>query len=93
MRADPAFPAAVNWTPLPDPVRESEVKIELAWTADARTTAAIERQAAIMGFESPTTYLHQAIAAVIAGNEEDTAITDEGTLIRMPHDSIGRPWE
>ena len=52
-----------NWIPLPDPIRESEVKLELAWSGDERTAKAIERQAALMGFESPNDYLHQLIAA------------------------------
>jgi hypothetical protein len=31
-----------------------------------------------MGFESPTAYLHQALAAVISGNEEDTFVLNDG---------------
>jgi 2-C-methyl-D-erythritol 4-phosphate cytidylyltransferase len=77
---------------LPDRLTENQVSIQLSWTADART-AAIERQARLAGFQTPQAYFHQAIAAVIAGNEEDTAITDDGTIIQMPHDRIGRPWE
>jgi hypothetical protein len=71
----------LNWTPLPDRLTEAELNIELNWTADARTTAAIERQAKLMGFESPAAYLHQALAAVIAGNEEDTIQTIDGRLV------------
>ena len=70
-----------NWIPLPDPITESEVKLELTWSADARTRAAIERQAKIMGFESPRAYLEQAVAAIIAGNEEDTIQTLDGRLL------------
>ena len=54
----------VNWIPLPDPLPEDQVKLELAWSADERTRTAIERQAALMGFASPTAYLHQALAAL-----------------------------
>lgn len=35
----------VNWIPLPDPIREEEVVLELTWSADQRTRATIERQA------------------------------------------------
>jgi hypothetical protein len=34
-----------------------------------------------MGFDSPTDYLLQAIATVLAGNEEDAVITDDGRLV------------
>ena len=66
-----------NWIPLPDPIRESEVKLELAWSGDERTAKAIERQAALMGFESPNDYLHQLIAATLAGNEDDSYILED----------------
>ena len=49
----------VNWIPLPDAITEAEVNLELAWSADERTRQAIERQAALMGFESPVAYLVQ----------------------------------
>ena len=75
---------------MPDPVRESEIKIELTWTADERTRKAIERQAAIMGFESPTAYLQQALAAVIAGNEQDTVLRTDGRLVHASTYAYGR---
>jgi hypothetical protein len=53
-----------------NPIQEAEVKINLSWTADQRTTEAIERQATLMGFDSPKEYLEQAIAAVLSGNEQ-----------------------
>jgi hypothetical protein len=34
-----------------------------------------------MGFDTPTDYLRQALAAVIAGNEEDTILADDGRLM------------
>jgi hypothetical protein len=71
----------VNWKYLPDPITESEVNIQLNWTADERTRLCIERQAALMGFESPTAYLHQALAATLAGNEEYTVITNDGRIV------------
>ena len=75
--------------PLPDPITEREVKIELQWSADQRTTEALQRQAALMGCHSPTDYLLQAIAAVLAGNEEDTVVTDDGRLV-CGRDAYGR---
>jgi len=71
----------VNFKDLPDRIIEAEVKIELNWSADGRTRKAIERQAALLGFKSPTAYLHQALASVIAGNEEDTFVSDDGTIV------------
>jgi len=86
----PVPPKRPNWIPLPDAIKESEVKIELTWSADARTQKAIERQAAIMGFESPTAYLLQALAAVIAGNEEDTVLRTDGRLVHGSTYAYGR---
>jgi len=34
-----------------------------------------------MGFDTPTDYLLQALAAIIAGNEEDTILTDDGGFL------------
>jgi len=33
-----------------------------------------------MGFKSPQAYLEQAIAAVVAANESDTMITEDGDV-------------
>jgi hypothetical protein len=71
----------VNWTDLPDPLREEEVRIQITWTADARTTAAIERQAKKVGCDSPTEYLEQILASFIADDEADTIITDDGRIL------------
>jgi hypothetical protein len=71
----------VNWKHLPDAITEEQIELELNWTADKRTTAAIARQAALMGFESPTAYLLQALAATIAGNEGDTIKADDGRIL------------
>jgi hypothetical protein len=87
---------AVNWVCLQDPIQESEVRIDLGlWTADARTRQAIKRQAAVMGFESPNAYLHQLIAAVIAGNEEDTILANDGRILRTSdgYDRDGLPQD
>ena len=82
--------ARVNWTYLPDPLREEEVSLKLTWSADERTRQAIERQAKYMGFESPTAYLHQALAAVINGNEEDTIISNDGRVLHASCDGYGK---
>jgi hypothetical protein len=70
----------VNWFPLPDPIQENEVNLTLQWSADERTSQAIKRQAKLICFKTPNDYLCQALAAVIAGNEEATVVTDEGEL-------------
>jgi hypothetical protein len=69
---------------LPDPIQESEVKLELLWTADQRTAAALERQSKLMGFPSPAAYLHQIIASTLASNEADTYVSEDGTLTSDP---------
>jgi hypothetical protein len=69
-----------KWIPLPDPIQESEINLELTWSADERTRLAIERQAQLMGFATPSDYLKQALDAVIAGNEEATVITEDERL-------------
>ena len=78
------------FVPLPNPIRESEVNLTLNWSADEHTTRAIKRQAKLMGFKSPTAYLLQALAATIAGNEEDTFIGPNGQLFdscTLPEDA------
>jgi hypothetical protein len=67
--------------PLPNPITEREVKIELQWSADERTRQALQRQSRLMGFDSPTDYMRQAIAATLASNEQDTVVTDDGRLL------------
>jgi hypothetical protein len=74
----------VNWVPMPDPVTEIEVNIDLKWTADPRTQLAIQRQTKLMGFESADDYLRQIIAKTIASNEADTIITSDGRLVSGP---------
>jgi hypothetical protein len=46
-----------------------------------RTRQAIERQAALMGFETPTDYLLQLIAATVASNEEFTVVANDGRIV------------
>ena len=83
-------PQKPNWRPLPDPVTEKEIKLELNWIANARTTRAIKRQARLMGFKTPTAYLLQALAATTAGNEEFTFVASDGCLIAGEHLPTGR---
>jgi hypothetical protein len=68
-----------TWIPFPDPIQESEINLELMWSAYERTTRAIERQAQLMGMTAKE-YLSQALAAVITGNEEATVVTRNGRL-------------
>jgi hypothetical protein len=46
-----------NWIPMPDPICEEEVNVQLTWTADSRTELAIRRQANLMGFETSAGWL------------------------------------
>ena len=71
----------LNWVPMPDPIREDEVNIQLSWTADSRTELAIRRQANLMGFETTAGYLTQMIARALASNDEDIVITRDGRLV------------
>jgi hypothetical protein len=67
--------------PIPDRVTESEVSLQLTWTADERTDRAIRRQAKLMGFPTPEAYLVQACACAIASNEETTFQKLNGELV------------
>jgi hypothetical protein len=53
---------SIDWLPIPDPIREEEVNIQLSWTADSRTELAIKHQAKLMGFETPAGYITQMVA-------------------------------
>jgi hypothetical protein len=83
-----------------DPFAKSDhrrrVNIDLGnWTADERTRQAIERQAALMGFDTPTDYLLQLIAATIASNEEFTVVADDGRIVNgwEAYDRDGMPQD
>jgi hypothetical protein len=71
----------LKWVPMPDPIREEEVNIQLSWTADSRTELAIRRQANLMGFETTAGFLAQIIARALASNDEDIVITRDGRLV------------
>ena len=83
----------VDWIPMPDPIREEEVNIQLTWVADARTELAIKRQATLMGFDTPADYLTQTVAKALASNDADILISQEGRLVHKSHahDSGGVP--
>ena len=70
---------------MPDPIRAGEVNIQLTWVADARTELAIKRQATLMGFDTPADYLTQTIAKVLATNDADIVISQEGRLVHKSH--------
>jgi hypothetical protein len=72
--------------PVADSITEDEVELQISWTADERTTQAILRQADLMGFESGTAYLLQALSATIASNETDTIVSNDGRILN------GRDW-
>jgi hypothetical protein len=66
---------------LPDPVLESEVKLELTWSAGARTREALERQAKCQGCESVSEYLEVTITQALAGDEQDTILASDGRIM------------
>jgi hypothetical protein len=69
-----------NWRPLPDPLQENEVKIELTWKANGCTRHALERQTQLNQFESVTEYLLDIITERLLDDEGDTVVTDDGRL-------------
>ena len=83
----------VNWIPMPDPIREEEVNIQLTWTADSRTELAIRRQANLMGFETTAGYITQMIARGLASNDEVIVIEtgDLCTKTLSRHSPLPRP--
>jgi len=74
-------PKNIDSLPMPDPIREEEVDIQLSWTADSRTELAIRRQAKLMGFETPAGYITQMVAQALARNDEQIVITRDGRLV------------
>jgi hypothetical protein len=83
----------VDWIPMPDPIREEEVNIQLTWVADARTELAIKRQATLMGFDTPADYLTQTIAKALTTNDAEIVISQDGRLVHESHvhDMDGTP--
>jgi hypothetical protein len=54
--------------PEPDSLTEEQVHIRLSWTADERTRRAIERQAKLMGLNTPTEYKYVTSDHRVAGS-------------------------
>lgn len=74
-------PKQFNWKNLPDAIREDQVKIKISWTADPRTTAALERQAEKLGFDSVNEYIHSTVVQNLINDEEDSVLTDDGRIV------------
>jgi hypothetical protein len=71
----------LNWRPLPDPITEDEVNIQISWTADARTTVALERQAKKIGFDTVDEYVLSAVVHHLVMDEEDAVLADDGRIL------------
>lgn len=67
-----------NWIYNPTPLTENEVNLDISWTADTKTTVALERQALCNGFGSVKDYLQQMIAAQLVSDEADTVLSNDG---------------
>jgi hypothetical protein len=64
---------------MPDPIREEESQHSTQLDLRARTESAIRRQANLIGFDTPTDYLTQTIAATLVSNgENNIVITQDG---------------
>jgi hypothetical protein len=82
-----------KWIYNPSALTEDEVNLDITWTADAKTTAALERQACCNGFESVKDYLQQMIAAQLASDEDDTVLSSDGRFVSgyYAYDEDGNP--
>lgn len=74
-------PASSNWIPNPHPLTEAEIKLDITWTADAKTAAALERQAHCNEFASVKDYLLDLIVTQLLGDEQDTVLTNDGKFV------------
>jgi hypothetical protein len=74
-------PANCNWIHNPTPLRKDEVKLDISWTADAKTTAALERQAQCNECSSVKEYLLKMITERLADDEEDTVLSNDGRFV------------
>jgi hypothetical protein len=54
--------------PEPDPLTKEQVHIRLSWTADERTCRPIERQAKLMGLNTPTEHKYVTSDHRVAGS-------------------------
>jgi hypothetical protein len=73
-------PTDCNWIYHPNPLAE-EVKLDFTWTADAKTTAALERQARCNECASFKDYLFQMITERLGSAEEDTVLSNDGRFV------------
>jgi hypothetical protein len=81
---------------LPDPISEEEVKLELAWTADPRTTDALKRQAKCCGYSSIKDYLLMTIRTGLSQDDQDTILTTDGRILcrsAIKYDQRGLPQD
>jgi hypothetical protein len=60
---------------------QAELKLDITWTANAKTTAALERQARCNEFASVKEYLLDLIVTQLANDEEDTVLTSDGRFV------------
>jgi hypothetical protein len=74
-------PANLNWIHNPTALTLEEVKLDITWTADAKTTAALKRQANCNSFQSVKDYLEATIAVMLASDEEDTVLANDGRFV------------
>jgi hypothetical protein len=77
-----------NWKRLPDPITDDQVNIEITWSADERTSAALERQAKKLGCDSVTEYVRSSVAMWLVSDEKDTVVTDDGRIVAA-HETEG----
>jgi hypothetical protein len=70
-----------NWRPLPEPISEDEVNIQITWAADSRTSAALERQAKKIGYDSANEYVWSVIVDNLVSDEQDSVLTDDGRIV------------
>jgi hypothetical protein len=86
-------PPNVNWIFNPNALTLSEVKLDITWTADARTTTALERQALCHEFQSVKDYLLEQIVAQLVEDEKDTVLSNDGRFVNgcYAEDKNGTP--
>ena len=70
-----------NWRPLPDPITEDQVNIQITWVVDERTRQAIERQAKKIGYDSANEYVWFVVVDHLLMDEQDSALTDDGRIV------------
>jgi hypothetical protein len=55
--------------------------LDITWTADAKTTAALERQALCHRCASVKDYLMEQIVAQLVEDEKDTVLSNDGRFV------------